>query len=76
MMKLIRKISNGEHFIECPHTKWNEFWLLWKKDHSRVCPMVEGHRMFKHPERYGCEFVADLPYEDVMTAIEGADDAL
>ena len=69
-MKLIRKMSSGEHFLECPHTRWNNFWLLWEENHARACPMVEGHRMFKNPEEYGCEFVADLDYNEIMTMIE------
>lgn len=54
-MKMARKISNGEHYLEVPARHWDLFLNCWEHDHTHPTPMPEGHRMFRHPREYGVQ---------------------
>jgi hypothetical protein len=59
-MKIVRRISTGETFVECPLGLWDDKLRAWKRDHTQPWPMPEGHTMFKRPFSYGFEMVNKL----------------
>lgn len=54
-MRMARRISNGEHYLETPAEYWGLFLEAWRGDHTHPAPMIEGHRMFRHPREYGVQ---------------------
>jgi hypothetical protein len=70
-MRMARRISNGEHFLETPAVHWDLFLEAWRCDHTHPAPMIEGHRMFRHPQEYGVR-VFEVDTNDLLKAVKSA----
>ena len=54
-MRMARRKSNGEHFLEVPPEHWDLFLGRNQADGSHPAPMPVGHRMFNFPQEYGVD---------------------
>ncbi len=46
-LRVFRRQSDGQHFIETPEDLWERVYKLYREDDTRAAPLPMGHWMFK-----------------------------